>query len=1088
MLIDQTDRDICSNPNFNVIARAPAGSGKTGILLLRMLNCLSRVARPESVLATTFTNKAANEMRERVIDALRSAKSSTGEGLEGYDQELHIAAKSVIDVDKRLGWRLLECPSRLRICTFDTFCGSLSKRLPILSGIGSGAIEESPDQIYREAVIETLANIESESAAVELKSAIRMIMGSAKNRTEDLVPLLSGLLAKRDQWIYEMLSPDVEMMEAQIHKLVMGVYNEQLAILMTHGLNSLLELFEQGSRFDNKLSWAQGITNVDLESREGMSCIRMVANCITTSSSPAKIKAKLTAREGFPSKKGVTAETNELLAEWKQLPEIETALLKLKSIPSPVFSDQSKEIIKSFSVLLKYLLAYLKISFSNYGKVDFIEVSYRAIESLGSEDAIGQALLDEDRIEHILVDEMQDTSLTQINLLERLTAHWGIGEGRSLFLCGDPMQSIYMFRGANVNLFTKVFDTLKLGSVPLKSAILRSNFRSSPEIVKWVNQTFSGLIGGRNSQLDGAVRFEESVPQKSNAGTVSVTGVVGSINDEAMLVARKIKESLPSDCSIAVLARTRTDLSIVSKALNQIGITTSSQDVDRLLNRRDVKMLYALIRAMAHPADRTAWFELLRSPLVGVSWADCISIGQTKSVASIVSNAEDDAKALGVSQDGIERLAYLNVCLTQSRKSGGTGITESVIHAWHCLKGPEHISVESTSDIDCMLKLLSECSESGRIDNLADFMRRSEKLYASPKPGRVQLMTIHKSKGLEFDDVYLVGLGQSKRPTDTGIFEWRRIYSGLTVIPHAKLLNSPTDEDGLMHMMIARLNQKETNEESKRLLYVGATRAIKTLSISGVVKENSVESWVPEAGSLLNKIYLNMPNVMIIDHIECESESNYSPVFTVRGPIGLPEKTIPTYYPRLNNSTAESVLSDIEVEKFDNLVERSIGVVFHKIMELEATRATISKRKDVKELSSSILTLLRRNGCPETSVVSSVDRVVSMMRSTMQSDIGKWILGAKKGYAELSVYVAESARISKLTLDRFFVENGIGYIVDYKTTRSSVVDMKVFARNESEKYMNKMVAYAEAIKKSGFKGEIRKMLFYPETQLLLDLD
>ena len=129
---DQLQREQAVEPTRSVLLSAPAGSGKTGVLLLRYLRCLLCVERPEHVVAITFTNKAAGEIKERVMGALQSAESMPINSV--FDRDIRDAVLAVREHQARLNWNLLENSARLRIATFDSFCGSLVRRPTMASG------------------------------------------------------------------------------------------------------------------------------------------------------------------------------------------------------------------------------------------------------------------------------------------------------------------------------------------------------------------------------------------------------------------------------------------------------------------------------------------------------------------------------------------------------------------------------------------------------------------------------------------------------------------------------------------------------------------------------------------------------------------------------------------------------------------------------------------------------------------------------------------------------------------------------------------------------------------------------------------
>lgn len=143
--------------------------------------------------------------------------------------------------------------------------------------------------------------------------------------------------------------------------------------------------------------------------------------------------------------------------------------------------------------------------FSSRNAIDFTELNLAARR--GSEDSPSNLALRLDyQLQHILVDEFQDTSSSQVDLLNRLTQGWSLGDGRTLFCVGDAMQSIYAFRGANVGLFLHCREQ-GLDNVLLKKIQLTTNFRSQAGLVEWINQVFSSSFPQSDDINLGAVVY-----------------------------------------------------------------------------------------------------------------------------------------------------------------------------------------------------------------------------------------------------------------------------------------------------------------------------------------------------------------------------------------------------------------------------------------------------------------------------------------------------------------------------------------------------------------------------------------------------
>ena len=193
---DFSQRQQALQPDKSFIVQAPAGSGKTELLIQRFLLLLAFVDYPEQILAMTFTRKAAGEMQSRIIDALEKAHEPTESEHEATTRALAIKA---LAQDEKQGWRLLENPGRLKIQTIDAFCASLTQQMPLISKLGgTSAVQENSFPFYQETAQRIVQKIEQESDTGE---AVRTIMQHLDNSKSSFIQRIVQLLAKRDQWI-----------------------------------------------------------------------------------------------------------------------------------------------------------------------------------------------------------------------------------------------------------------------------------------------------------------------------------------------------------------------------------------------------------------------------------------------------------------------------------------------------------------------------------------------------------------------------------------------------------------------------------------------------------------------------------------------------------------------------------------------------------------------------------------------------------------------------------------------------------------------------------------------------------------------
>src|ERR1700761_3958533 len=199
---DHEARRRALDVRLSAIVEAPAGSGKTGLLLQRYLKLLAEggVSRPEEILAITFTRKATAELRERVLEQLHAAASGAPVAVDASDfqRETRVLAESVLAVDARLGWRLLEQPQRLRIRTIDALCAEIARTLPLLSGSGTSQPVDSAESLYREAARRTL--LELGGADKLLNDALHTLLLHRDDNLTDCEALLARMLEQRQQW------------------------------------------------------------------------------------------------------------------------------------------------------------------------------------------------------------------------------------------------------------------------------------------------------------------------------------------------------------------------------------------------------------------------------------------------------------------------------------------------------------------------------------------------------------------------------------------------------------------------------------------------------------------------------------------------------------------------------------------------------------------------------------------------------------------------------------------------------------------------------------------------------------------------
>ncbi|HTS52198.1 MAG TPA: UvrD-helicase domain-containing protein, partial [Burkholderiales bacterium] len=446
------------------IVQAPAGSGKTELLIQRFLALLARVAWPEEVVAITFTRKAAGEMRSRVLGALAAARAGTPTPSEHERTTLELA-RAVITADLEHHWGLADNPARLRIETIDSLCCWLAGQMPLLSRLGGmPALEEDAARLYREAARETLAQLETPEWSKQVAALLRHLDNDATRAEE----LLGRLLARRDQWVRHHRGFDREALTQGLVRLVRdrlrqardAVPPELVAELLFCVRHATAHLASARTAPDNVV--AEELATMPGAEPSDLALWQEVVRLLLTPKN--EVRRQADRRVGFPAatQRGIDAAERRHRAQAKQrvellyervaaLSDLTAALVEVKLLPAPEYTDEQWRLIEALGALLPLALAQLELVFRARGTVDFTQMLLAANRALGEPDAPTDLALALDyRLRHLLIDEFQDTSLSQYQLLLRLTAGWEPGDGRTVFAVGDPMQSIYRFREAEV--------------------------------------------------------------------------------------------------------------------------------------------------------------------------------------------------------------------------------------------------------------------------------------------------------------------------------------------------------------------------------------------------------------------------------------------------------------------------------------------------------------------------------------------------------------------------------------------------------------------------------------------------------------
>ncbi|MBM87442.1 MAG: DNA helicase UvrD, partial [Gammaproteobacteria bacterium] len=789
-LIDQTARDQALDISQSFIVQAPAGSGKTGLLTLRYLRLLSVSEQPEQVLAITFTKKAASEMRNRIMQTLFWARELDQDKeiiSSHFDTQRLRIANEVLSKDKECSWNLLENPSRLRVQTIDSFCFYLAKQLPVMSRIGGNpTITENTDQCFRDSIANTLRHLDE---GHKISSDLEKIQIHLDNDVNRLERLLKNLLLKRDQWLPYILDIDNNNEDAKAYlqtcleelitesieevKAALYEFKSRVIELANFSLTNLKE--DEPTRF-TQLKNLSSIPSSEPKDRESWSLI--INLLLTKDGTWRKAVNKL---NGFPTGDGSKKDQQALYKlRKKQFLELKDELIckdglleslnYLRLLPNPSTSQQQWDFITSLTNILAQLSSELLLSFRRFMLIDYTEASAAARTALGSDtNPTDLALALDHNIRHILVDEFQDTSQSQLDMLLQLTNGWEIHDERTLFLVGDAMQSCYGFRNANVGIYLNVQQN-GLPNIVVNNLQLSANFRSEPGIVDWINNHFETAFPIKPNPSKGAVPYSPSTAVKPSGMLQAVDTEIITYSSDRRLAAKAAEAkqviahinklrgetNAKNTESIAILVRSRNHLMQIANELHSSNIAWESTDIDRIGAMQIIEDLLSLTKALLNPHDRLSWFATLRAPWLGLVLSDLNTIANHSKLESVWEVILNWQNIQGLSSDGKSRLKQFVKCMSYGMEFRyQLSLREIVESTWILLRGAAVI--ETKREIACVsfyLELLDTYEQAGGIRNLNEFQEKVLNSFIpiqvecpqSEDEVPVQLLTIHKAK------------------------------------------------------------------------------------------------------------------------------------------------------------------------------------------------------------------------------------------------------------------------------------------------------------------------------------------------------
>lgn len=990
----------------SVLISSPAGSGKTEKLARRYIALLQNGSDVERILAITFTEKAAAEMKERILNILRAE-----------DTEMFNSVRDKMP--------------RMRISTIHSFCLKLLKRFSIEIGMDpSLEVMDSfnADILWSEAIYESL-----------------------------LEDGLSG-----EKLFYEIIRD----------KGVKG-WNKLYNILQElHAGRPNIEL---------------GIRGLEAELVVGSSALPV---------SPSEAGKLLEGGKG---------------------------------------SGQIDRIMTIYSKCLdRYRSKKLGRHFLDYDDLELL--TYEAI----SKNPEWQNILFsfDEHTDHILVDEFQDTSSLQWKIIDKLTEEWrsGLGSKRdsgvkpSIFLVGDDKQSIYSFRGANVSIFKNARRHLSewLGD-EYHFIEEKENYRSLPGIVNFVNTLFKKLM--TDSLFDDwKIEYTpfESTRQAAPGAERNVELLLlesdGTIRDarkaEASAIAQRIKEfygryeiydgKTTRECNygdMAILLRSRTHLTVFEEELRRADIPFVVVKGIGFYHTPEVSILKNLLFFLIDPHDDYSLFNILRSPLFNMDYGSLFRIMQEtashnssygqlySSLKALLNGGADGGLLQGKlwAEDYIAKdmeklrsvLSFIDDMLGKSKDVSYSIMMEEVLNdseTWqHLHEKQRYLNTKK------FIRLVEDLETRGLTgleirENLIKASMRADEQKANVNPegmNAIRVMTIHASKGLQFPVVFLPCLDEESKVQGSAPIvldeEGGRIVLGYEDDPEIR-----------KNMPLFRRHREKAQEEEKRLFYVGVTRTMDYLCMSGVLRRGKISGklgYLAEAFNIdSDSEFLKIKRIASAGtEAPLSSQQAPQPFYissgsSLQGEIISIEPIDRDYRPSFTWLDVTEEIDSVRRKHGDDWV--ILGRAFHRLFE-GLSNSTIT----IDTIVDRILFILRNEAAP--------DRAISTMRKIIMSDVqrlkesdylDKIVFPRDNSYSELPFILQKGNRIYRGRIDRVIVRDNTASIYDYKTYPVSEAEIPEL----KERYSFQMKIYKEATEEL-FSIRSRAYLFFTHESMIVEI-
>lgn len=1096
-----------SNPEKSIWVEASAGTGKTKVLSDRVLRLLLAGVDPAKILCLTYTKAAAVEMNERIAKRLSSWAIEEEFSLEKELRKLlgnsfqEKNKKNIMNFARTLFAVLLDTRGGMKIQTIHSFCQDILKRFPLEAGVSpyfEVLDNRSAKEILQRIKLDLLKLADGSDNVGLKESIIYLTQNISEFKFPEIMNMITenrskiSLLFQKYQNSLSFLVSELEIkLGVTLNSSEEDIKKETMEQIDLAAVKQAMNAFMNGGKEDQKRAAIFAhVTEQQLSSET----YNVYKQAFLTKDNA--IKARLASKgiiQAFPDILSFMTAQAEILLETEQ----KLAALNVLHSTSAVLHI-AKHIIDSYN-------SYKEI-YSTLDYEDLIVITRRLLENNDVADWVLFKL--DGGIEHILIDEAQDTSPNQWAIIRALTEEFFAGIGRresatprTVFVVGDRKQSIYSFQGADPKEFDKMYHYFREKAQDFSKIQLDVSFRSTKAVMDCVNILFEDAHAKK-----GVIPIGEHINHRpfrlGDGGKVEIHPLLHSNKDEqtedyqwhlpvtrvqktslsnqlARLIAQNIKNMVESKELLAsknrpirygdfmfLVQQRNSFVEEFVRACKDFGVSVSGVDKLKLLEQISVQDLISLGKFLLLPYDDLSLAEVLKSPLFLLDDDDLFKLCYQRK-GTLFNNILSCPKY----KDIAEKLKFL------MNFSGFSRPFELFNYVLVNLEGRKHFiarmgnEVEDVLDEFLNLTLAFEQNHTPSLEAFINWIVEDDvivqKEMEQGENDTVKIMTVHGSKGLQAPIVILADTTRIKSKASKSELLWD---NDLVYFPL-----SSACYDANCKTVKERKSEADF-EEYRRLLYVALTRAEDRLYISGFTKttEADEESWYKLLeNNIKTNIMLNSEDNRIVYEIpqenlfEKENEQasssysipDYSYLFTpapIENPLARP------YAPSRNeldeNDIAASPLADN-----GNFYKR--GTVIHKLLQYICTL-------DNNKRESAALEFIKKQ-LPEISVsaqVSIVKEVLALCQSYPD-------LFSTQSMAEVPIIGEVNGKIISAKVDRLIVSSDNVLVVDYKTNRPA-------AKTQSDipqLYLNQMNTYKKLLQKIYPDKEIETYILWTNT-------